>query len=143
MSDNKTLEFLLAAQEDFDEFIAKKDWNNALAIIGNLYDLDFEHQAAILRKTYLIEHMKAHPEKKESRTLFIPRSCTYSTPDCSFEDECGCNQFSRGFEVTLTKTSLFDMPKTILEITSKEPMEMVWHRGKLLITSLPSKKMAF
>lgn len=70
MSNKQNTEFLEAQQSDFDEFIAKRNWNDARAIIDNLYDTGFDHEAVILRKSLL----NAQNEYLDS---FVP------CPDCT------------------------------------------------------------
>jgi len=139
MSHTTNTEILEAQQEDFDEFLAKKDWKNAQAIIDNLWETGFAHEAEILRK----ELLKKQYQFTRVRQIFAPTQCTYSTEYCSSEDECECNQFSYPLEISLAKLGLFDVARTMSAIISKEPREMVWHKGRILITSLPSKELAF
>lgn len=53
ITEGDNAQFLESAQEDFDQFLAAKDWKNAQAIVDNLFDTGFEHEATILRKAYL------------------------------------------------------------------------------------------
>lgn len=39
------------------------------------------------------------------RRLYPPTQCTYSTSECDSHDNCGCNQFSAPFEVTIKRYS--------------------------------------
>lgn len=53
MSYTANTEWKEDAKDDFDEFIARRNWVSAQAIIDNFYEHGFEHEAVILRKAYL------------------------------------------------------------------------------------------
>lgn len=53
MSHLNNVEYLEAAQGDFDEFLAARDYKNAQAVIDNLWEQGFNHEAEIMRRAYL------------------------------------------------------------------------------------------
>lgn len=53
MSHINNTEFLEAAQEDADQFLAEGRWKDAQAIVDNLFEQGFEHEAVIIRKALI------------------------------------------------------------------------------------------
>lgn len=53
MSDTQNVSWMEDKQGDFDEFLAKKDWVNAQAIVDSFWELGFNHEAELLRRTLL------------------------------------------------------------------------------------------
>ena len=41
--------------------------------------------------------------KNPVKKLYPPRSCSYSTDECNFEDECACNSFGREMPVKINR----------------------------------------
>lgn len=59
MSHTPNTKFVEDQQDDFDLFLSQKNWVSAQAIIDNLYETGFEHEAVVLRKS-LLNTQRAH-----------------------------------------------------------------------------------
>jgi hypothetical protein len=136
MSVTQNESWLECAKENFDEALSQRNWAQARAVVEDIEGYGFD--ASELRR----EMNREMYESTRTRKVYPPQACSFSSLDCH-EDDCSCNQFSDEFNVTITKTSLFGLSRAVATIISKEPKEMVWHKGSILITSLPSKAMAF
>lgn len=82
----------------------------------------------------LIPNLRLMTDTTKMRRLFPPQQCTYSTPDCSPHDECGCNQFSAPFEVKITRIGQYDIPE-FLRRDYKYRHPQVAHYAKVLDVS--------
>lgn len=89
MSNTQNTEFLEAQQGDFDEFLAKRNWIQASAIISNLYDTGFDHEAVILRKSLLnaqnayLDSFVPCPDCPENPgTIYLEVEDSYYSKEC-------------------------------------------------------------
>lgn len=84
---------------------------------------------------------------KKVRRIFPPQQCTYSTIDCSTEDECGCNQFSTPFNVPIKVLGLvgeiMQQSKNLAAMQRSDMRNWVMKRGHVISLTQPSAFMAF
>lgn len=81
------------------------------------------------------------------RILKLTTGCTYSTTDCSTEDECACPQYSPMRIIPIRKIGLMEEirigAESLGEFSATAFGDMVWHRGRVISYTLPSPFMRF
>lgn len=74
------MEWLEDAKDDFDSFVAERNWVDTQAIIDNLWEQGFNHEAELLRRAFLrAQYESISPRKLVVTDLNEKEECT----DCN------------------------------------------------------------
>lgn len=83
------LENLTNARADFEEFISQRKWDDANALLDNLWDLGYKQEAIILQKALIAAKMNVNI--RESNYL-----CVGKQGGCNGEHTTYCKDFNGG-----------------------------------------------
>lgn len=93
MSDTQNVSWIEDKQGDFDEFLAKKDWVNAQAVVDSFWELGFNHEAELLRRAFLraqYESVSLRKIRVKDMNEQIECSTCWETPgqvECEIEQD--------------------------------------------------------
>jgi len=116
MSHIINVEWLEDAKDDFDSFIAERNWVSAQAIIDNLWEQGFNHEAELLRRAFLrAQYLSVSLRKIRVQDLNEQVECDtcWETPG---QVECEIEQDHIHFEECsdCNGTGMVDVPVNII-----------------------------